>query len=250
MGDCENPEKRGRHSAGIHGMNFRNLATVVPLLLLVSACTKSPPPLTRQEKQTVTELTANLKPRCVGRYVIDVPDDALSAGWATIQGVTFDATPMTREKFEQGMAAHDAELKATRSRDGYQFVYDQGEVHGVPNSRYFVTLGNRNADSDLGRVIEAYKWDAGYQIKLRIEATDSIHSEFEKKMKGTPYEAKDWKVNDVPEKTSLVLSLIQKVQGRADDAIPTEPGVCFQGGFLPRKAASGEDIRVLFGVAP
>jgi hypothetical protein len=206
MGDCENPEKRGRHSAGIHGMNFRNLATVVPLLLLVSACTKSPPPLTRQEKQTVTELTANLKPRCVGRYVIDVPDDALSAGWATIQGVTFDATPMTPEKFGQAMAAHDAELKATRSRDGYQFVYDQGEVHGVPNSRYFVTLGNRNADSDLGRVIEAYKWDAGYQIKLRIEATDSIHSEFEKKMKGTPYEAKDWKVNDVPEKTSLVLS--------------------------------------------
>jgi hypothetical protein len=55
-------------------------------------------------------------------------------------------------------------------------------------------------------------------------------------------------VNDVPEKTSLVLELIQKVRGRADDEIPTEPGVCFLGGFLPRKAADGENVSVLFSM--
>jgi Tle cognate immunity protein 4 C-terminal domain/Tle cognate immunity protein 4 N-terminal domain len=229
-------------------MNFRNLATVVPLLLLVSACTKSPPPLTRQEKQTVTELTANLKPRCVGRYVIDVPDDALSAGWATIQGVTFDATPMTPEKFGQAMASREAELKAKVNRFGYRVLYEYGQVPNTPQSRYFVALRDLNDTADLQRAIEAYRWDAGYQIKLRVEASDWVNSEYKQKVQGTPYAVPDEPINDVPEKASLVLSLIQKVQGRADDAIPTEPGVCFQGGFLPRKAASGEKVSVLLAL--
>jgi phage protein U len=177
-----------------------------------------------------------------------MPSDALSTGSATIQGVTFEAIPMARTEFEERLAARETELLATKSRDGYQFMYDRGEVRGVPNSKYFVTLGNSNADSDLGRVIEAYKWDGGYQVKLEIKATDSIHSEFEKRVKGTPYESKDWKVNDVPEKTNLVMDLIRKVRGRADDEIPAEPGVCFLGGFLPRKAANDEDISVLFAM--
>ncbi|SAL33073.1 T6SS immunity protein Tli4 family protein [Caballeronia humi] len=229
-------------------MNLRRLVQIAPLLLLIAACSKNPLPLTQPEKQTMTELTASLKTRCVGRYLIDMPSDALSTGLATIQGVTFEAIPMARTEFEEQIAARETELLATKSRDGYQFMYDRGEVRGVPNSKYFVTLGNSNADSDLGRVIEAYKWDAGYQVKLEVKATDSIHSEFEKRVKGTPYESKDWKVNDVPEKTNLVLDLIRKVRGRADDEIPAEPGVCFLGGFLPRKAAVGESISVFFAM--
>jgi hypothetical protein len=121
-------------------------------------------------------------------------------------------------------------------------------VPELPHSWYFVTLQNLDDTEDLGRAIEAYRWDAGYQIKLRTEATDSIHSEAEKKVKGTPYEIKDWKVNDVPEKVGLIISFIRRVRGRADDEIPTEPGVCFQGGFLSRKAGDGEDAGALFAL--
>jgi hypothetical protein len=229
-------------------MNIRKLALLASLLLLVAACHKNPPPLTQQEKQTVTELTANLKPRCVGRYLIDMPGDALPAGSTTIQGVTFETTPMTRDKFEQEVVAREAKLKTTKNRFGYRVLYDYGQVPNTPHSRYFVALRDLDDTADLSRAIEAYRWDAGYQIKLRIEASDWVHAEYKKKVQGTPYAVPDEPINDVPEKTGLVLGLIQKVRGRADDEIPIEPGVCFQGGFLPRKAGDGEDIRVFFAM--
>jgi hypothetical protein len=216
----------------------------------MAACTQSPPPLTQQEKQTVTELTKNLKPRCVGRYLIDLPNDALAVGWLTVQGVTFEATPMTREKFEQGMAAHQAELKAKPiSRFGYRVLYKYGPVPELPHSWYFVTLKDLYDTADLERAIEAYRWDAGYQIKLRIEASDWVHSEYKKKFDGTPYHAVFAEnINDVPEKVGLIISFIRRVRGRADDEIPTEPGVCFQGGFLSLKAGDGEDVSALFAL--
>jgi hypothetical protein len=229
-------------------MSARYLVLFVPLLVFMGACSKNPPPLTQQEKQTVTELTENLKPRCVGRYMIDMPAGAMSAGSATIQGVTFEATRMTRETFEKGMAAREAELKAKVNRFGYRVLYDYGQVPNAPQSRYFVALRDLDDTADLSRAIEAYRWDADYQIKLRIEASDWAHSEYKKKVQGTPYAVPDMNVNDVPEKTNLVLELIQKVRGRADDEIPPEPGVCFLGGFLPRKAADGEDLRVSFAM--
>ncbi len=196
----------------------------------------------------MTEIAANLKPRCVGRYLIDVPEDALSTGNVTIQGVTFETKRMSIEEFAREMNAYEASLKDKKNMSGYQVLYDYGKVPDTPNSRYFVTLSDLDDTADLGRAVEAYKWDAGYQIKLRIEATDSIHSEFEVRMKGTPYEMKDWKVNDVPEKTRLVLNFAASVRGRADDEIPGEPGVCFKDGFLPRKAATGEDVSILFAL--
>ncbi|SAL33090.1 T6SS immunity protein Tli4 family protein [Caballeronia humi] len=229
-------------------MNLRRLVQIAPLLLLIAACSKNPLPLTQPEKQTMTELTASLKTRCVGRYLIDMPSDALSTGSATIQGVTFEATSMTNETFEQEMTARETELKSKVNRHGYRVLYDYGQISNTPHSRYFVALRDVDDTADLSRAIEAYKWDAGYQLKLRIEASDWVHSEYKKKVQGTPYAVPDMSLNDVPEKTNLVMDLIRKVRGRADDEIPAEPGVCFLGGFLPRKAANGEDISVLFAM--
>ena len=48
--------------------------------------------------------------------------------------------------------------------------------------------------------------------------------------------------NDVPQKTRLVFDLIEKLQGRPEDVIPTQPGACFLGGFLPGKALSENEV--------
>lgn len=229
-------------------MNVRRLAIIELVIMLTVACTKHPMPLTKPEKNTVAEITENLKTRCVGRYLIDVPGDALSRGDLTVQGVTFETRHMSADEFVREMNDYEVSLKDKRNIHGYQVLYDHGNVPATPYSRYFVTLQDIDDTADLGRAIEAYKWDAGYRIKLRIDGTDSIHSKFEVKMKGTPYEMKDWKVNDVPEKTRLVLNLAASVRGRAADEIPVEPGLCFKDGFLPRKAAVGEEVSVLFAL--
>lgn len=229
-------------------MNLRQLVSIVLVMALIAGCSKHPPPLTEQEKNTMSELTSDLKPRCVGRYLIDVPDDALSTGTATIQGVTFETKRMSVDEFTREMTAYEARLKATKNTYGYRVLYDYGQVPNTPQSRYFVTLSDLGDTADLSRAIEAYKWDAGYQIKLRIEASDWVNSTYKIEVQNTPYAVPDLKINDVPEKTRLVLNLAASVRGRSNHEIPTEPGVCFQDGFLPRKAATGEEVSILFAL--
>ncbi|WP_414441875.1 T6SS immunity protein Tli4 family protein [Burkholderia sp. 22PA0106] len=196
----------------------------------------------------MNQLTQSLKTYCIGRYLIDMPDDALSRGDATIQGISFEAKRVTLDAFSRELNAYELSLKSRKNRYGYRVLYDYGRVPGLQNGRYFVALDDPDATSDSGRKIEAYKWDAGYSIKIWTDAVDSINSEFEVRMKGAPYEMKNWKVNDVPEKKSLILSFAASVRGRSDDEIPQDPGVCFESGFLPRKAAIGEDVSAFFAL--
>jgi hypothetical protein len=40
--------------------------------------------------------------------------------------------------------------------------------------------------------------------------------------------------------------MLSRAGGRTDDEIPSEPGLCFPGGFLSRKASDQEDISAGF----
>lgn len=211
-------------------------ANVIVCALLLAACGQKLS-LTEQEKKVVNEMTSDLKSRCVGRYVIDLPGYAVPTGWVKLQGVMVEAVPKTVEQFEREMDARETELKATKSVHGYRFLYDYGQVRTIEHTRYFVSLPHYAVSSDSGRIVEAHKWDRGYQVTLTIDAIDLLHSGAKDepwvKEMGTPY--------DVPQKTRLVFDLIEKLRGRPDDEIPTEPGVCFFGGFLPGKAISRDE---------
>jgi Tle cognate immunity protein 4 C-terminal domain/Tle cognate immunity protein 4 N-terminal domain len=175
-------------------------------------------------------MTANLKTHCVGRYLIDVPADALAFPTTKLQGVTVEAQAMSQADYQKAMEAHAKELKATKSLFGYQFLYVDTEIEGIPTSRYFVSLIEPSTSPDSMRLIEAYKWDRGYQFKLRIEASDAKNSVY---FKDDPSVRDDPIMTDVRANGQLVVSLLDRVRGRTDDQISTEPGVCFAGGFLP-----------------
>src|SRR5262245_26270777 len=98
---------------------MRATLAVACLIFTAAACDHKPAPLSQQEKQTVTELTSNLKTRCVGRYLIDIPGDAWESGSAKIQSVRIDAEAMTEDAYRQEIAERDVVLKSTKSRDAY-----------------------------------------------------------------------------------------------------------------------------------
>ncbi|MCO5397761.1 T6SS immunity protein Tli4 family protein [Ralstonia soli] len=208
-------------------------------LALLSACGSKVPPLTEQEKTVVHELTTNMQPHCVGRYLIDLPANVQAVGSAKLNGVEIESKPQPQRAFELEMRRREAELKSMKSLLGYsRFLFDQGKVHGAEHTQYFVSLGDPGASSDAKRVIEAYKWDRGYRISLQIEGADWTQSvdkdqSWVKDM-GTP--------NDIPEKLHLAFDLIDRLQGRAEDVIPTEPGACFFGGFFLGKAISEDEV--------
>ncbi|MGT2472731.1 hypothetical protein [Paraburkholderia terrae] len=71
--------------------NVRSLALllVATMVLCLTGCDKAAH-LTPQEKAVVNELTEKLGTHCVGRYLIDMPDDVLTFGRIEIQGVSIE----------------------------------------------------------------------------------------------------------------------------------------------------------------
>jgi hypothetical protein len=231
-------------------LTLRKPFLALGLTLALAACSRAAP-LTEQEQHTVTELTANLKTRCVGRYLIDLPADMQISGSATLQDVQVSTEKMTQEAFLQGMQQREGELKATKHMKGYQFMYGDREyplvMSGMEEQRkkgiwYFIHLGSKEEISDSNRVIEAYKWSKGYRLTLLVEASDFTRSIY----KDRP-SVKNMRVkNDVGSKLVTALDLAHNFQGRADDDIPTGPGVCFDGGFIAKNAEEADEVDARF----
>ncbi|MEM5424199.1 T6SS immunity protein Tli4 family protein [Paraburkholderia ferrariae] len=217
------------------------MLAVACLIFTVAACDHKPAPLSQQEKQIVTELTANMKTRCVGRYLVDMPGDAWEWGRAKIRGVSIEAKAMTEDAWRQEVAQREAALKATTSRDAYPFLYAAGKGRGE-HTYVFIHRGTIY-DDPATRQIEGYKWDRGYQFLLKIEGSDFTNPD----QTDDPIVEKMAIKNDIPDKRDLILGMMDKLRGRAPDEVPTEPGVCFAGGFLPAPAGSNEEVDAQFG---
>ncbi|KVU67591.1 hypothetical protein WK73_25640 [Burkholderia ubonensis] len=216
-------------------MNIRVRKWLVVLpLLIAAACGRQPVQLTEQEKRNVSKLTENLKTHCVGRYLIEMPADVLIYGDARIQGVMIKSDAMSHEAYRQEIANRKAELRATKSIDAYPYLYADDQVDG-PDTHYFIYRGNLS-DGPANRVFEAYKWDHGYRFKLGIEGSDFLHPD----QTQDPIVQQIPVKNDVPEKTTLIFDLVKRLRWRADNEIPSEPGLCFPTAFLPGKAGEKE----------
>ncbi|SAL53014.1 hypothetical protein AWB65_04417 [Caballeronia humi] len=189
-------------------MNPKAALSILCLALCLSACDK-PKALTPRENKTVNDITANLAPRCVGRYLIDMPQDALSFGMTEIQGVRLETLAMTQDAYRDEIAKREAELKSTKSALGYQYLYQHGEARGS-GTRYFIRLRSYGDPSDMSRTIEAYKYDRGFRIKFEVQAFDSAHSVF----KDEPAIRNRAIKSDVSPKLGLVLDLLEHTRGR------------------------------------
>jgi len=213
------------------------------LLLIFTACTRQPTPLTDQEKKIVSEMTNNLRSQCIGRYVLAIPTDTLVSGGATVDDVKIESESMTQDEYLHEIGKRKAELRGVKSIDAYPFLYSDDAVDGQ-NTHYFIHRGDAGGDPG-NRLIEAYKWDRGYRFKLSVEGSDFLH----------PDQTQDPIVrqipikNDVPEKRQLVFDLVKRLHGRADDFIPSEPGLCFRGAFLSGGPADKEYVWAQFVLA-
>ena len=221
------------------------------LTLALTACGRAAP-LTEQEQRTVTELTSHMKTHCVGRYLIDLPADVQTSGSATLEGVQVNTEKMTQQEFLKEMQQRETELRAMKHLKGYLFFYGDSEAYVNKSAAasirkegiwYFIHMGDID-EAPSHRSIEVYKWDRDVRLKLEISASDFTR----------PDQSEDSIVkqlspaarNDVGQKLSNTLYLARHFQGRADDDIPTGPGVCFEGGFIAGAAGDKERVATIF----
>jgi len=183
------------------------------------------------EKRVIDKLTSRMQTHCAGRYILDLPRELLVSGSIKINDVQITSEPRDLRSFKAMLVRREFKLRETKSRDEYPFLYKEGNG-ASENTKYFISRERTDNYPDF-RKIEAYKWDNGYAIKLEIDAHDYTNPDrtsdiLVQKMGIT---------NEVPKKLGRVLDFLDRVRGRPEDDIPSEPGVCFVGGFMKGKAA-------------
>ncbi len=214
----------------------RALLLALSFILLLAACQPNYeiPAMTPKESQAIETLTALMKPRCVGRYLIDLPVDFVLNPIATtkLEGIDFTVTRMERDQFDAALKTrHEALnkerilgeqtaslLSAQPLSDGAGYVFNRSEAQTSMVSRTLELLAHRD----------------GFKIQMLIDATDLS---FDKTP--TKYEVLR---TDVPEKLAHLLNVYERVRGRDDLEIPAEPGVCFANGFLRGEPTDQEQV--------
>ena len=190
--------------------------------------------MTPEETQRIDALTARMTPRCVGRYLIDLPEDFVlnPIHRAVLEGVEISIKPMARDYF-------DIELKDRREALMKERIMGENTpslTAAMPlsdGSGYVFNRSRTGADATI-RALELLAWRDGYLVLIQINATDmSLDTD---PMVG------DTRRTDVPEKLDHLLKIYSRVRGRADLEVPAEPGVCFANGFLQGEPTDAEQV--------
>ena len=219
----------------------RALLLTLSSILLLAACQPKHeiPAMTPEESQVVETLTARLKPRCVGRYLIDLPIDFVLNPISTtkLEGVDITIKPMERGRFDAELTARKEAIAKERPVAGgkqpfLRAVHDIQDHSGVVFDR-----ADAPDRAGIGRTLELHAWRAGFSLHLEIAATN---------YKDAGFDRPDDPPNDVPEKLAHLLNVYERVRGRDDLEIPAEQGVCFANGFLRGEPNDEEQVDLYY----
>jgi hypothetical protein len=192
------------------------LALLVPLLFLAAGCiadtpTKGSTPMTQ------TQTTAT-QPLCVGRFLIDVPVSA-EVRWTTTN--TYEvgeivSMPAHHAEFVRKIKAVEAQLRARTHYEEGQLFKEVVEPH--PDAKVFVYRSDEF--STTGYELAGYVFN---------------------KAGGRYFLLKDGANNDrLARAKGRIAEGLMRLQPRDTWSIPTEPGFCFDNGFLPGKDTTFE----------
>ncbi|WP_445374866.1 T6SS immunity protein Tli4 family protein [Photorhabdus tasmaniensis] len=208
------------------------------------------PILTEKEKQMTTELLANMQTRCVGRYLIDIPEvfgNILHKG-IVIGDAKIETKRLYFPAFEQRIQLREQELKTTQYVDPKNMpflkkVYRlEGNLKGV--------IFDRNQDTSspgYARVLEAHLYDNGvaFIITMKfIELSDDKYKEGRDFYIRHGFSEQEY--NKLHQTLYKMNSLIARISGRKETEIPTVAGTCIPDGFIIGSRYEMENISFVY----
>lgn len=193
-----------------------------------------------RDKQAVVRLTDKLKTVCVGRFLIDMPEDArVELGQARVDGFTVSAYDEASEDFENRVSEREAQIKAMPDRLGgnknlesvHEVTTESGLVGKIFVHSRTVTEGTQANGLQLERyryegvTVEALVHGHGVSIDVSSEGRDPA-----------------W-IKDMP-------VLVGKLVANPDNRIPDEPGFCIDHAYIrdPLTADQREQVTMFAGL--
>ncbi|KJQ34168.1 T6SS immunity protein Tli4 family protein [Enterobacter bugandensis] len=219
----------------------------------------SPQTLTSSQQVTMNKINAEMKPYCVGRYMLDLPssftayNDAAPLDnniWAAVISrpedmyKTYLATKkMYHPGFVQLIALREKALQNSKTIDAQDMPFLK-KVWPLPTGMDGVIFErNENGGAaDAMRILEGYIYTNGVVIKFQKQTVNDSASRYERQRNGDPIQ--DYVASDV----SQMQSLMARVSGRDNDVIPTKPGSCIAHAFIATDPAARERENISVGL--
>ncbi|WP_395490820.1 T6SS immunity protein Tli4 family protein [Cedecea davisae] len=203
----------------------------------------SPQTLTSSQQEAMNKINAEMKPYCVGRYMLDLPSSFVAYSetapldnniWAAVISrpedmyKTYLATKkMYRPGFVQLLARREGELREghTIRSENMPFLKKIWQLQNGLDGVIFERNTNESA-ADAMRILEGYLYTNGVIIKLQKQTFNDSASRYERQRNGDPIQ------NYVAKDVSQMQSLMARISGRDNDVIPTKPGSCITHAFI------------------
>lgn len=191
------------------------------------------------------ELLKDLQTRCIGRYLVDLPASYTIAenSREKINDMKITSTRMYLPAFEQRIHLREQKLRITKTvspenmpylKNTYSLqnglngvIFERGESEGIP---------------DAFRMLEAHIYSNGVAFKIESEFTNAKDRRYDNKRSAVP----DIYVDTSSKTMNELNDLLSRIQGRAENEIPTKPGTCIQNAFIVDNGRDKEEIDVLF----
>ena len=189
-------------------------------------------------------LTQTLAPRCVGRYLIDLPQSMspVTGSGIEVEDVVISIVPISEPRFELALKEREKILHTSHMDGEVNNPYLKSVIKLENGSGLIFNRAKATGSADVARVLELWYWRNNFQLKMTVNADDPS----DPKYADHPRISKRKKTTD--EKLAHLLEVYSRTRGRADTEIPTEPGICFAHGFVAGKAGKKEKMDILYAL--
>jgi len=203
----------------------------------------SPQKLTSAQQVAMNKISAEMKPYCVGRYMLDLPSSFKSYNdsapldnniWAAVISRPEDIykTYLATKKiyypgFVQLIALREKALRESETIDAQDmpFLKKVWKLSGGMDGVIFERNENESV-ADAMRILEGYLYTNGVVIKFQKQTINDSSSIYNEQRRGRP--ARNYVASDV----SQMQSLMARISGRDNDVIPTTAGSCITHAFI------------------
>lgn len=197
--------------------------------------------ITTQEAAVVNTFLDNMTTRCVGRYLIDMPE-SFSVSSDNIQAFINDAPVKTkrlyRPAFEQKIRLREEALRKEKTVNPQDMPFLK-QVYPLPEGMEGVIFERNESVSipDAGRILEAHLYTNGIAVEVALKAENGLSSRYDEFRKQTP----DVYRNSVPNKLAELTRLLKRISGKKDTEIPQQAGFCLPEVFISDGAEKNKE---------
>ena len=194
--------------------------------------------LTDKESAVMDTLFEKMKPQCIGRYVIDVPESFNNQlkDSIFIDDFNIESEFIYRPAFIQRIELREKELQEAINRPGNKMKNAPylKEVVSLPDGKGVIFDRNKPGSDDAYRVLEAHVYINHIAFIITTGILDLSADKYAKEKKSymdiSGYS--ELETNTKHSQLSAMQSLISRLSGRLDHDIPTGKGVCIPNGFI------------------